>query len=332
VGPVLEVSNLSLSFATATGLVRAVDDVSLTLGRGETLGLVGESGCGKSSLARSILGLTKPDSGSVRLLGRDITGMPREHMLQCRRDMQMIFQNPSAALNPRLTAGRLIEEPLVVHGLGRRQERRERVGQLLSQVGLRPEVAQRYPHEISGGQRQRVAIARALALSPAVIVCDEPVSALDVSVQAQVINLLRDLQERLGVSYIFISHGLSVTRHISHRVAIMYLGRIVEEGPAREVFDAPSHPYTRALIRAAPRIDDLSAGEAIEMLDGELPSPLAPPPGCHFHTRCPFAILNCGCTVPPLRATGPERRVACHRTEEIGVLTSVALHEKDHIT
>lgn len=314
---VLNVTNLSQSYRTRAGIVRAVDSVSFSIQRGETLGLVGESGCGKSSVARSIMGLHRPDAGSIKLLGQEIGGLSRRAMRPHRVSLQMIFQNPSASLNPRLKVGRLIEEPLTVHRRGSKRENADRVFDLLKKVGLRPDIAERYQHELSGGQRQRVSIARALALSPAVILCDEPVSALDVSVQAQIVNLMRDLQDELGVSFLFISHGLAVTQYVSQRIIIMYLGRIVEEAAASELFDNPLHPYTKGLIAAAPDPNDGPKEDVGVMLDGDLPSPLSPPPGCHFHTRCAFAVAECRQIVPQLRDAGPQRKVACHRAEEI---------------
>lgn len=320
--PLLDVDALVQHFETRAGTVRAVDGVSFHLMKGETLGLVGESGCGKSSVARSIAGLHRITSGSVRLNGTDISGLSRSALKPHRSQIQMVFQNPGASLNPRLTIGRLIEEPLVVHKRGSRSDRRSQVFAVMEKVGLRRDLADRLPHELSGGQRQRVCIARALALSPSLIICDEAVSALDVSVQAQVVNLLRDLQQEMGISYLFISHGLSITRHISHRIAVMYLGRIVEEGPAAEVFSRPKHPYTRALLAAAPSLHDDRA-DRFAMLDGELPSPLAPPPGCHFHTRCPFAADRCKVEAPVRRRVG-EQHVACHLVEETVVPSVVS--------
>lgn len=309
---VLEVSGLKQHFQTRAGTVHAVNDVSFAIGPGETVGLVGESGCGKSSVARSIVGLTKPSGGSIKLLGTEVAGKSPAQLKPHRAALQMIFQNPSAALNPRLSVGRLIEEPLVVHRRGNRAERTARVHDLLAKVGLRKEMALRFPHELSGGQRQRVCIARALALSPSILLCDEAVSALDVSVQAQVVNLLRDLQAELGISLLFISHGLSLTRYISHRILIMYLGKIVEEASSDAVFQDPLHPYTQALIAAAPTLDVEPAESPAALLQGELPSPLSPPSGCHFHTRCPYAVARCASEAPNLREVSVGRKVACH--------------------
>lgn len=316
--PLLDVDGLVQHFQTRAGTVRAVDGVSFQVVKGETLGLVGESGCGKSSIARSIAGLHRITGGSVRLDGTDIARLSRGALKPYRSKIQMVFQNPGASLNPRLTIGRLIEEPLLVHKRGSRGDRQAQVHAVMEKVGLRRDLADRLPHELSGGQRQRVCIARALALSPSLIICDEAVSALDVSVQAQVVNLLRDLQQEMGISYLFISHGLSITRYISHRIAVMYLGRIVEEGPAAEVFARPKHPYTRALLAAAPSLHHKPA-DGFAMLDGELPSPLSPPAGCHFHTRCPFAVDRCRVEAPLLRQAG-RQSVACHLLEEIAAL------------
>jgi len=313
--PLLDVVGLKQTFETRSGKAYAVDGVSFSIGKGETLGLVGESGCGKSTVARSIAGLLPVTSGSVRLSGVEISQLSRAELKPYRRQIQMVFQNPSSALNPRLTVGRLIEEPRIVHSLGNRAERKEAVFKFMEMVGLRRDLADRLPHELSGGQRQRVCIARALILSPSLIICDEAVSALDVSVQAQVVNLLRDLQEELGVSYLFISHGLTVTRHMSHRTAVMYLGRIVEEGATAAIFDRPRHPYTRALLAAAPSLDPGARDKQFAMIEGELPSPLAPPSGCHFHTRCPLAAARCRTEAPTLRRVGGQN-VACHFADQ----------------
>lgn len=320
--PLLAVDGLTQHFDTKAGKVRAVDGVSFSLGRSETLGLVGESGCGKSSVARSIAGLHRITGGTIRLDGEPISALSRREVKRHRSKIQMVFQNPGAALNPRLTVGRAIEEPLIVHKRGgSHRQRMEKVHAVMEQVGLRSNMDARMPHELSGGQRQRVCIARALILSPSLIICDEAVSALDVSVQAQVVNLLRDLQKDLGVSYLFISHGLTITRYISHRIAVMYLGRIVEEGPSDEIFSNPKHPYTRALISAAPSLEAPGA-ERFAMLEGELPSPLSPPAGCHFHPRCPFAIGRCSTEAPQLIRDG-NRATACHRADEL-TLSSAA--------
>jgi oligopeptide/dipeptide ABC transporter ATP-binding protein len=310
--PILSVRELSKHFGTPNGAVQAVSDVSFELAEGETLGLVGESGCGKSTLGKTIMRLIEPTGGRVVIAGTDITGLSRRALRPHRRLMQMIFQDPYASLNPRKTAGQIIEEPMAVHGLGAKGERRERVRGLMGRVGLRPETADRYPHEFSGGQRQRIGIARALALEPRVIICDEPVSALDVSVQAQVINLLARLQAELGLSYVFISHDLSVVAHVAQRVAVMYLGRIVELASSAEIWTQPLHPYTQALISAVPSADPDAAGRKRIILEGDLPSPLNPPTGCAFHTRCPVAVDSCRRVAPQLRPLGRNGRlVAC---------------------
>jgi oligopeptide transport system ATP-binding protein len=314
----LEVAGLSRDFRTRGGTVHAVDGVSFTLARGETVALVGESGCGKSTTARLVLRLLEPTAGTIRFDGADITYTRRPAMRAIRRRMQVVFQDPFGSLNPRMTVGETLAEPLVIHRTGDRAGRRARVAELLALVGLSPEHAQRYPHEFSGGQRQRIGIARALALEPALVVCDEPVSALDVSVQAQVINLLRDLQQRLGLSYLFIAHDLAVVQHMASRVAVMYLGRIVEMAPRDAVFSQPFHPYTRALLAAIPRPEP---GRRPAVPGGDVPSPLDPPPGCHFHVRCPFAVDRCRSEVPVLRPITSGHLSACHRAEELPPLT-----------
>src|SRR5262245_18600286 len=313
----IEVRNLKKHFPMGGGLlgvgqgaVRAVDGVSFDLRRGETFGLVGESGCGKSTTGRCILRLIEPTSGTVRFDGRDLVSLSSAEMRRLRRDMQIIFQDPYSSLNPRITVRQIIEEPLIIHGLGQGSARAQRVGELLSLVGLEPEHASRYPHQFSGGQRQRIGIARALALNPRFIVCDEPVSALDVSVQAQVVNLLQDLQEKLGLTYLFISHGLSVVEHISTRVGIMYLGRLVEVASSREIFHNALHPYTRALLSAIPVPDPGLRRERVS-ITGEIPTAVAPPSGCRFRTRCPMAEPRCAKTEPRLVEAGPDHFVAC---------------------
>ena len=319
---IVEVRNLVKHFPAGGGLlgrprrvVRAVDGVSFALRRGETLGLVGESGCGKTTVTRCILQLDRPTSGEVLFEGRDLTKLSESELRPVRRRLQVCFQDPYGSLNPRMRAGQIVGEPLAVHGLAPdRARRQERVGELLTAVGLAPEHADRYPHELSGGQRQRVGIARALALEPAVIICDEPVSALDVSIQAQIVNLLADLQAKLGLAYLFVAHDLSVVRHISDRIAVMYLGRIVELADRDALAGSPRHPYTRALLSAVPIPDPVieAARERI-VLRGEVPSSLDPPAGCAFHPRCPIAVADCAAGVPPLREVARAHWVACIR-------------------
>lgn len=300
------------------GTVRAVAGVSFTVLKGQTLGLVGESGCGKSTLGRTLMRLEEPTSGSVRFEGRDLAHASAIELFGLRRDLQMVFQDPYSSLNPRMTVGEIVREPLLVHGMGSRAEQTDRVRQLFETVGLTAEMMSRYPSEFSGGQRQRIGVARALALGPKLVIADEPVSALDVSVQSQVLNLMVRLQRELGLTYIFISHDLSVVEHVSDRVAIMYLGRIVEQGPVREIFDRPAHPYTQALIRAIPLPDPRQRRQAVP-LEGEAPSPMAPPPGCAFSSRCPHATDACRQAVPVLApveaAANSDHWVACIHAE-----------------
>jgi len=324
--PILELHDVKTHFPVETGVlfrqpagtVRAVDGVTLSLQRGEVLGLVGESGCGKSTLARTILQLVPTTAGTVVLEGRNLTAASVAEVLAARRHLQMVFQDPFASLNPRMTVYATLAEPLVVHRTVSAREIPARVAALMEKVGLSPQFLQKYPHEFSGGQRQRIAIARALALEPRVIIADEPVSALDVSIQAQILNLLSRLCREMELALIFIAHDLSVVKHISDRVAVMYLGRIVELGPAAEVIERPRHPYTRALVSAIPTPDpDVERAKQRLVLPGDPPSPLHPPAGCAFHPRCSFAQEKCRTAVPPLAAAGPGREAACVRLDEI---------------
>jgi oligopeptide transport system ATP-binding protein len=310
--PLLSVRDLVRSFRVSGGTVRAVNGVSFDVARAETVGLVGESGCGKSTLGKTILRLIDPDSGSIVLAGEEIGRLGRSALRPHRRRMQMIFQDPYASLNPRITVGRLIQEPMDAHKVGTVAERKDRVVWLMQRVGLRPEHAERFPHEFSGGQRQRIGIARALALNPDLLICDEPVSALDLSVQAQVLNLLVEIQEEFKLSLLFISHDLSVVAHLADRIMVMYLGHIVEIGTRDAVWEQPLHPYTRALISAVPRLDPDEERPSKVVLTGDLPSPMNPPAGCPFHTRCPVAIERCSREVPALRVLADGSQVACH--------------------
>jgi oligopeptide transport system ATP-binding protein len=323
-GALLEVSGLTKHYPVRGGVLRrkvgtvhAVDGVSFTLGVAETLGLVGESGCGKSTVARSILRLVEPTGGSIHLQGRDITHLSKSELRPVRRSMQIVFQDPFASLNPRMMAGDIVGEPLVVHGLATGSAKRERVAELFEQVGLRPDQMHNYPHQFSGGQRQRICIARALSLGPKLIVCDEPVSALDVSIQAQVINLLIDLQRKHDFSYLFIAHDLAVVAHISHRVAVMYLGRIVEIAEKTELFARPRHPYTQALLASVP-VADPRAKRLAPMIDGDVPSPINPPSGCAFHTRCRYVMDRCRTETPTLVQAGTQHQVACWLNDGTG--------------
>jgi peptide/nickel transport system ATP-binding protein len=318
--PLLEVADLKVHYplrggflGRARGMVRAVDGVGFAISGGETLALVGESGCGKSTTGYAVLGMVPATAGRVIFQGRDLIGLDEAALRELRRDMQIVFQDPYASLNPKITIGESVGEPLLVRKVLSGRALAARVGELLSLVGLRPDHARRYPHEFSGGQRQRIGIARALALSPKLIVCDEPVSALDVSIRSQILNLLMELQRELAVAYLFISHDLAVVRHVSHRVAVMYLGHIVEAASAERLFAAPSHPYTKALLSAIPLPDPLAqrARQAI-ILKGELPSAVEPPSGCPFRTRCPIARERCAAEAPSLRRVADGHEVACH--------------------
>jgi oligopeptide transport system ATP-binding protein len=315
----LEVNHLTVRFplkqrvlGSATRFLTAVDNVSFRIAAGETLGLVGESGCGKSTLARAVLRLVEPDSGSVRFEGEEITVLSREALRTRRRKFQMVFQDPHGSLNPRMTVESLLGEALDIHKLARGGARAKRISELLRAVGLDPTYANRYPHEFSGGQRQRIGIARALAVEPKLIVCDEPVSALDVSIQAQIVNLLKDLQQRHGIAYLFIAHDLAVVENISRRVMVMYLGRIVETAEAQKLLAAPAHPYTQALISAVPSFDPATRRQRI-ILSGDAPSPVHPPTGCPFHPRCAKAQApRCAQEFPEMRQVGPAHSAACH--------------------
>ena len=318
--PFIEVRNLVKHFplkkgffaASDAGVVRAVDDISFTVARGETLGLVGESGCGKSTTGRLMLRLIDPTSGALLYDGTDLAKVTPKDMRDRRRELQIIFQDPYSSLNPRMTVESIISEPLVIHGIGNSASRRERAHELLDVVGLARSYANRYPHEFSGGQRQRIGIARALALRPQFIVCDEPVSALDVSIQAQVINLMQDLQREFGLTYLFISHNLAVIRHIADRVAVMYLGKIVELTDKHSLYASPKHPYTQALLSAIPIARPSDEKRTRVVLTGDVPSPINPPAGCRFHTRCPYAEARCKTNEPPLVDVGGGHHVACH--------------------
>ena len=314
----LEVRDLKKHFPIRKGLLRraagtvfAVDGVSFSIAQGETLGLVGECGCGKSTVGRTVLRLIEPTAGSIKVDGRDITQLSKTELRPYRRQMQIIFQDPFSSLDPRMSAGDIVAEPMRVHGIARGKEVSERVAALFERVGLRTAQMDNYPHQFSGGQRQRIGIARALALQPKLIIGDEPVSALDVSIQAQVLNLMMDLQREMGLAYLFISHNLAVVEHISHRIAVMYLGRIVEYTDKRTLFTRPLHPYTESLLLAVP-VPDPKVKRQKRVLQGDVPSPIKPPSGCHFHTRCPYAVERCRVETPLLREVKPGQMVACH--------------------
>jgi oligopeptide transport system ATP-binding protein len=332
--PLLEATNLVKHFPIKEGLlidrevarVRAVDDVNLAVHSGETVGLVGESGCGKSTLCRTIMRLLTPTSGSVKFEGREIAGLSRREMRPIRREMQMIFQDPYASLNPRKRVGQIVGDPLKLHSIASGRELKSQVQELLERVGLSSEHYNRYPHEFSGGQRQRIGIARALALRPKLIVADEPVSALDVSIQAQIINLLDDLQDEFGLTYIFVAHDLGVVRHVSDRIAVMYLGKVVENAPADRLYSSPVHPYTAALLSAVPIPDPRENRDREQtILEGDVPSPINPPSACRFHTRCPRATDICSTEEPELKAHGPDGHLAaCHHPLEEASRPAVA--------
>lgn len=318
----LRVDHLKKYFKIGGGLlggkgliIHAVDDVSFTVRKGETFGLVGESGCGKTTLGQTIIRLYEPTDGSIRFGETDISHLKPAKMRPIRRDIQMIFQDPSASLDPRMTVASIVAEPLNIAGIGSRAERKQRIDELLRVVGLNSYFANRYPHEFSGGQRQRIGIARALAVNPKFVICDEPVSALDVSIQAQVLNLLRDLQQQFNLTYLFIAHNLAVVAHISDRIGVMYLGKLVEVASSRTITEQPAHPYTRALISAIP-VAEPGRQKSRILLEGDVPSPANPPSGCRFHPRCPIAHANCSVDEPPLEEKTPGHWVACHYTEE----------------
>ncbi len=320
----LTVQNLRKAFkvsanrpGAAKQLLKAVDGVSFELRTGETLGLVGESGCGKSTTGKLLLRLIEPDDGVISFDGQTVTGMPKRELTALRRDMQIIFQDPYSSLNPRMRVGEIIGEPLVVHGLARGKKIREQVLALMTKVGLSAEHYDRYPHEFSGGQRQRIGIARTLAVRPRLVVADEPVSALDLSIQAQIVNLLKDLQQEFGLTYLFISHDLGVIEHVCDRVAVMYLGRIVEIADAEQLYQKPRHPYTEALLNAVP-IPDPNRVRQHQILSGEIPSPIDPPSGCHFHPRCPYVQEICRQEYPPLTVQTDGHQSACHFSNEVG--------------
>ncbi len=328
----VEVKNVKMYFPIRSGIifdrvvghVHAVDDVSFHVNRGETLGLVGESGCGKSTTGRAVLQIYRPTAGQVLFKGKDVTRIRGKEMRDYQRNAQMVFQDPFASLDPRMTVGGIISEPLEIHNIAKGKEREERVREMLRIVGLNPYFANRYPHEFSGGQRQRIGLARALALEPEFIVCDEPISALDVSIQAQIINLLEELQERYNLTYLFIAHDLAVVRHISDRVVVMYVGKIVEVADRNELYELPLHPYSKALLSAVPIPDPVVEKRRSRIiLQGDVPSPVNPPSGCRFHPRCPFARPDCSESEPPLEEVRPRHWVACFYWKEIAERTSI---------
>jgi oligopeptide transport system ATP-binding protein len=334
--PVLEVTGLKKHFHAKQGVggnegvVYAVDGVDLRIGKGEVLGLVGESGSGKSTVGRCIMRLLDPTAGEIKLNGTDITTLRRRQMRPLRRDMHMVFQDPYSSLNPRMTAGQIVEEPLRLHGVAKGSEAEARVADLFERVGLGPQMRYRFPHEMSGGQRQRVGLARSLILQPSLVIADEPVSALDVSVQASIINLLMDLQADMGFSCLFITHSLSAVEFISDRVAVMYLGKIVEEASRAELFESPKHPYTQALLSAVLLPDPEAQRERRRvLLPGELPSPLDPPSGCHFHTRCPAAVPGCATEAPVLRSVRRSQQVSCHLVSDDGQAPQITQMDKE---
>ncbi|MFH1421173.1 MAG: dipeptide ABC transporter ATP-binding protein [Planctomycetota bacterium] len=320
---ILEIKNLKKYFPVRHGLfarikryLKAVDDISFSIGSGKTLGLVGESGCGKTTAARTILQLTEPTGGEIIFNGKSVIGVSDKALRSIRSSMQIVFQDPYSSLNPRMTAGSIIREGLDIHKVGIKQQRRERVLSIMCEVGLNPEYENRYPHEFSGGQRQRIGIARALALNPKFIICDEPISALDVSIQAQIINMLQELQSQYNISYLFISHDLRVVRHICHEVCVMYLGKIVEQAPAEELFDNPAHPYTKALLSAVPNLEPQRKTER-HILSGNVPSLINLPAGCYFHPRCRFVKEICKKEFPPLQHISDSHIILCHEAHKI---------------
>lgn len=316
--PILEVRNLKKYFKVKKGMLHAVDDINFTIARGKTLGIVGESGCGKSTLGRTILRLTEPTSGEILFEGKDISKYGKSQMRRMREDMQIIFQDPYASINPRMSVSQIIREPmLVTHKFPDTAQREEKIDHLMETVGLAPRLFNAYPHELDGGRRQRIGIARALALDPKFIVCDEPVSALDVSIQAQILNLLMDLQDSMGLTYLFITHDLSVVKHISDEIAVLYLGRCVEKAPSRELFANPLHPYTKALLSAIPIPDIRAYNKSMEIIHGEVPSPVNPPAGCRFAGRCPHCKDGCIGKDPEFRSVGNGHFVACPYAEEL---------------